>query len=90
MVSKTISVSARISAAVALAALLASAGVRAHHSFSAEFDVGRPVEITGTVTEIEWTNPLELLGSGWDLPKLGVACETACEADADHWALRLW
>jgi hypothetical protein len=57
MVSKTISVSARISAAVALAALLASAGVRAHHSFSAEFDVGRPVEITGTVTEIEWTNP---------------------------------
>ena len=29
----------------------------AHHSFSAEFDVGRPVEITGTVTHIEWTNP---------------------------------
>lgn len=29
----------------------------AHHSFSAEFDIGRPVEITGTVTSIEWTNP---------------------------------
>lgn len=28
-----------------------------HHSFSAEFDVGRPVEITGAVTSIEWTNP---------------------------------
>lgn len=31
--------------------------VQAHHSFSAEFDVGRPVDITGTVTAIEWTNP---------------------------------
>ena len=28
-----------------------------HHSFSSEFDIGRPVELTGTVTEIEWTNP---------------------------------
>lgn len=28
-----------------------------HHSFSAEFDVGRPVEFTGTVTRVEWTNP---------------------------------
>jgi hypothetical protein len=29
----------------------------AHHSFSAEFDVGRPVEFTGTITRVEWTNP---------------------------------
>lgn len=28
-----------------------------HHSFSAEFDVGRPVELSGTVADIEWTNP---------------------------------
>lgn len=34
-----------------------SSSAIAHHSFSAEFDVGRPVEITGTVTSIEWTNP---------------------------------
>ena len=31
--------------------------VLSHHSFSAEFDVGRPVNITGSVTNIEWTNP---------------------------------
>jgi hypothetical protein len=31
--------------------------VLSHHSFSAEFDVGRPVDITGSVTNIEWTNP---------------------------------
>jgi hypothetical protein len=29
----------------------------AHHSFAAEFDVGRPVAVTGTVTRVEWTNP---------------------------------
>jgi hypothetical protein len=28
-----------------------------HHSFSAEFDVSRPVKLTGAVTKIEWTNP---------------------------------
>src|SRR5690606_20728188 len=32
-------------------------GADAHHSSSAEFDIGQPVEITGTVTAIEWTNP---------------------------------
>jgi hypothetical protein len=44
-------------AGAAMAALCASGLAVAHHSFSAEFDVGRPVAITGTVTEIEWTNP---------------------------------
>ena len=28
-----------------------------HHSFAAEFDVNRPIKLTGTVTNIEWTNP---------------------------------
>jgi hypothetical protein len=35
---------------------MATAAV-AHHSFSAEFDVGRPVTLVGTVKEFEWTNP---------------------------------
>ena len=29
----------------------------AHHSFSAEFDSDRPVELTGRVTDMKWSNP---------------------------------
>jgi hypothetical protein len=29
----------------------------AHHAFVAEFDREQPVEVTGTVTKVEWMNP---------------------------------
>lgn len=38
------------------AAFLAFPGM-AHHSFVSVFDRDRPVEVTGTVTAIEWLNP---------------------------------
>jgi hypothetical protein len=44
-----------ILAAAALA--LSSAATQAHHSFSAEFDRAKPIEVTGTITKVEWTNP---------------------------------
>lgn len=37
--------------------LLAAAPALPHHAFAAEFDINRPVKLTGTVTKIEWTNP---------------------------------
>ena len=45
-------------AAAALGACLASvAPVLAHHSLTAEFDTDRTVSLTGTITEMKWTNP---------------------------------
>jgi DNA/RNA endonuclease YhcR with UshA esterase domain len=31
--------------------------VLAHHSFAAEYDASKPVNLKGVVTKVEWTNP---------------------------------
>jgi len=33
----------------------------AHHSFGAEYDTSKPVQLAGIVTKIEWTNPHSFL-----------------------------
>ena len=46
---------------------LAAFGVRAHHSFAAEFDVDKPITLEGTVVKMEWVNPHSWLHI--DVPK---------------------
>jgi len=43
--------------AVCFGFLCAAAPLLAHHSFAAEYDRGKPIKFTGTVTKVEWMNP---------------------------------
>jgi hypothetical protein len=37
--------------------LLVSGRAAAHHAFAAEFDSGKPLDVTGIVTKARWVNP---------------------------------
>lgn len=42
---------------IAAFAMAAATPLVAHHSFAAEYDSSKPVNLTGKVTKVEWTNP---------------------------------
>jgi len=47
----------RVPGAVAALVLCAGALTATHHSFSAEFDANKPIQLRGTVAKVEWINP---------------------------------
>ena len=61
-------------------ALAASAvPVFAHHSFAAEFDSTKPVNLTGVVTKVEWMNPHTYFYVDVKDPQSGKIASWACE-----------
>jgi uncharacterized protein DUF6152 len=47
----------RVLIATGAALLLIGTVVSAHHSFAAEFDANKPIQLRGTVAKVEWINP---------------------------------
>ncbi len=47
----------KLSSAAFIVLFLVSRPVLAHHSFAAEYDSKKPVELKGSVTKLEWINP---------------------------------
>lgn len=46
-----------LKSSIAALALAATTPAAAHHAFSAQFDIDKPLTVTGTVTKVEWRNP---------------------------------
>jgi hypothetical protein len=46
-----------VAAATAAVLIALGAGLTAHHSFAAEFDSEKPIQLRGTVVRVEWINP---------------------------------
>jgi Family of unknown function (DUF6152) len=49
--------SSTIGAVLAASLAMGVAPAMAHHSFAAEFDANKQVNLEGTLTKLEWTNP---------------------------------
>ena len=47
----------RCTALLGLGLLLAAVPALGHHAFAAEYDINKPIKLTGSVTKVEWTNP---------------------------------
>ncbi len=69
--------------------LAAAAPAYAHHSFPAEYDVSKPITLTGKVTKVEWTNPHIFIYIDVPDEKTGAVVNWALEMGGPNALLRL-
>jgi hypothetical protein len=70
----------RVLAVLAVLVVLTSAiPVFAHHSFAAEFDSTKTLNLTGVVTKVEWMNPHTYFYIDVKDPQTGKVSNWACE-----------
>ena len=84
---KTITRTLRLPLTASLLALVATA--QAHHSFPAQYDVEKPVKLTGKVTKVEWTNPHIFIYIDVPDETTGAAVNWALEMGGPNALLRL-
>jgi hypothetical protein len=63
----------------AVAVLVSAVPLVAHHSFAAEFDSAKSINITGVVTKVEWMNPHVYFYVDVKDPKTGKVANWGCE-----------
>jgi len=71
----------------ALGCLALAGAAFAHHSFAAEYDSKKPVELTGTLIELEWVNPHAWIHMEVKDEK-GVAAKWDCELGSPNLLMR--
>ena len=78
-----------LAAGLVLAGMISvAAPVFAHHSFEAEFDRSKTVNLTGTVTKVEWMNPHTYFYIDVKDPKTGKVQNWACEMGSPNGLMR--
>ena len=61
----------------------------AHHSFPAQYDIAKPITLTGKVTKVEWTNPHIFIYIDVPNEKTGADVNWALEMGGPNALLRL-
>ena len=69
--------------------LAAALPAYAHHSFPAQYDIAKPITLTGKVTKVEWTNPHIFIYIDVADEKTGAVVNWALEMGGPNALLRL-
>ena len=75
--------------ALTASVLAAPLPAHAHHSFPAQYDVSKPITLTGKVTKVEWTNPHIFIYMDVPDEKTGAVVNWALEMGGPNALMRL-